>query len=378
MININERFIPPAHSNLISRWEHQVQFNLSETGVHPISIQELIDDPADLNIVLRSRLGYPPTNGALPLRKRIAALYPNSNEDNILVTAGGAQANFLTALTILKPGDELIMLSPTYRQLWTISKNFGFRVHTVPRARDRGWAIELDRVERLVTKGTKLIYVCNPNNPTGNILSDEERRNLISIADKVGAWIMADEVCIGMEKVRADETPSLWGTYDRAVVTNSLSKAYGLAGTRIGWILGAPELISAVWTRQDLVTISANKLGNLLASFALSPSIRPKIMARTRGLIQEAYRTFEQWLSENTDFFSLSPPDAGGSIFLRYHRSIPSSELVERLIQKYDTLVVPGEYFGSEGHLRIGFLTETETLVEGLDRLRHCITTWHA
>ncbi len=190
------------------------------------------------------------------LRERIASLYPNASAANVLVTVGAAQANWMVCGTLLEAGDEVIVVSPGYRQVWGMAKNAGCRVKETHLRPENNWRLNLDELESLAGPKTKLISIVNPNNPTGSILSREEMARIVSICQKTGAWLHADEVYRGTE-LAGDETPSFWGMYERVICVNSMSKAYGLAGLRIGWAVASPEMVEELWRRHEYAVIAA-------------------------------------------------------------------------------------------------------------------------
>ncbi len=281
-------FIPSPQTRLIAEWEHSVRYNLAESAVHPLTMQEFLS-PEQLQDLAGTELAYPQTNGMPILRERIAAMYPGATPDNVVVTTGAAQANFNSIMTLLKPGDEILMPQPAYRQAWALAQNFDYKVKFLSLSPESGWRIDPNQLEAAVEQETRMIVVCNPNNPTGLILSEEEITVLIAQAERVGAWLLVDEVCAGMELAEDMPTPTLWGRYDRLIVTNSMSKAYGLPGLRIGWVVAPREVAEEVWYRIDLMTISTTLLSNLLAAYALASETRPRLLARGRARIREGY-----------------------------------------------------------------------------------------
>jgi aspartate/methionine/tyrosine aminotransferase len=303
------------------------------------------------------------------LREQIARLYPGSTAEDVVVTTGAAQANFTTLLTLMDPGDEIVIMLPNYMQIWGVAKNFRFNVKTFSLKEELDWGVDIDELNRTVSKKTRLIAICNPNNPTGYILSSEERRAIIKAADQVGAWILADEVYAGAEHYTDETTPSFWGDYERVFSIGSLSKAYALPGLRIGWVIAPENMAGEIWARQDYVTISATMLGNKLAAYALSPDVLPRILKRTRKYVRRGYRNFADWCEEYSHLFSMVPPQAAAIAFVRYKSKINSSELVRRLINEHSTLVVPGDHFGLDQHLRISYGLPDDYVNEGLERI---------
>ncbi len=354
---------------LMSEWEKIVDYNLSESGVHPLTAQELVDDPAQLDQLLNIGLDYSQTNGTVALRERICALYPGSNPDNVLVTSGAAVANFLAIWTLFEPGDELVLMLPNYMQIWGIAKNMGIPIKAFHLREEQGWAPNLDELARAVTEKTKVIAVCNPNNPTGRILTESEMDAIVAAAERVGAWLLSDEVYAGAERLTDQETPSFWGRYDKVLVQQSLSKAYGLPGLRTGWIVTQPELRNRLWRRQEYTVICPACLSDHLAQIALSPEKRAAILKRTRDYIRRGYPVLQEWLSNHGDAFSLVPPQAAAVAFVRYNLEMNSSELVDRLLREQSVLIVPGDHFGMDHHLRISYGLPHDYLRAGLHRI---------
>ncbi len=366
-------FRPFAMERMMSKWENVVDYNLSESGVHPMSVRELVDDPAVVEELLTAGLNYPQANGIIELREHIAALYPGATPDNVLVTVGCAEANLISLQTLLAPGDEMAMMLPNYMQIWGIAHNFGVRVRAFHLKEDRGWAPDLAELNDVVSERTKLIAVCNPDNPTGYILTEAEMDAIVAAAERVGAWLLADEVYSGAERVTDIETPSFWGRYDRVLAMNSLSKAYGLPGLRIGWVVGPTDLVDEIWARHEYTTISATILANRLAAIALSHEVRPRILGRTRDYIRRGFPILDGWLKTHEGIFTLAPPQAAAIAFPRYHLDVNSTELVERLIHEKSVFIVPGDHCGLDHHLRISFGLPPDYLQAGLDRIHELI-----
>ena len=369
-------FHPFAMERWMSRFEQDVEYNLSESGAHPISLGELLDLADDANIMdrlLDTRLGYPYVNGIPELRENIAALYDGATVEDVLVTVGAAEANHITLRTLLSAGDEIAVMLPNYMQIWGIARNHGMVVKGFHLREEEGWAADLDELREAVTEDTRLIAVCNPDNPTGYILTEAEMEAIIAAAERVGAWILADEVYAGAERLTDEETPSFYGRYDKVIATGSLSKAYGLPGLRIGWAVGPADVVDAIWARHEYTTISAATLANHLAAIALSPEVRPRIIQRTRDYIREGYPVLKEWMDGHGDTFSLTPSQAAAITFVRYHLDINSTDLADRLRREKGVLIVPGDHFGMDHFLRISFGLPRDYLVPALDRIHELI-----
>jgi aspartate/methionine/tyrosine aminotransferase len=352
-----------------STWENLVDYNLSESGVHPVSLTELAGmEPGLLEQLVQTELGYGQSNGTIELRERIAVLYAGATADHVLVTNGTSEANFVTIWKLVDKDDEIALMLPNYMQIWGISRAFGGIVRPFYLREENDWHPDLDELRKIVGPRTKLIAVCNPNNPTGRVLNEAEMNGIAQIADKCGAWLLVDEVYQGAERLK-ERTPSFWGRCERLIVTNGLSKAYGLPGLRIGWILAPTGFVSSAWSYHDYMTIGPGMLSDVLARVALLPRIREKILQRTRGILQNNYPILENWIHAHGDVFSLKEPDAGAIAYLRYKLDINSTELVERLLHEKSTLIVPGDHFGMDHYLRIGYGPPASYLQSGLERI---------
>src|SRR2546428_8864004 len=267
------RFVPFELERGQSTWENRVRYNLSESGVHPLSIQELLGlAGASAAPLLDVRLGYSQSNGTDLLRGRIAALYKGVAPEQILVTTGSAEANFVVCWRLVEPGDTVAVMLPNYLQTWGLAQNFGAQVRGFALRAEAQWEPALEEVRSAIAPGTKLVVVTNPHNPTGHVLSQEMRQALVTRAAEVGAWLLADEVYQGAER-DGTTTPSFWGSYERVIVVNGLSKAYGLPGLRIGWVVAPPEVSGEAGARHDCTTIGPAGASDHLAAVVLESPV---------------------------------------------------------------------------------------------------------
>jgi aspartate/methionine/tyrosine aminotransferase len=350
-----------------SQFERTVEINLADSSVKCASVTDLLAGE-DARPLLELPLYYPEVNGTGLLRERIAALYPDTSAGNVLVTVGAAQANWIVCSTLLEQGDEVIVVSPGYRQVWGLAKNLGCRVKEAELRPENNWRLDLNELESLATAKTKLISIVNPNNPTGSILSREEMRQIVRICERTGAWLHADEVYRGTE-LNGEETPSFRGMYDRAICVNSFSKAYGLAGLRIGWALASPEMVEELWRRHEYAVIAASGPSMKLAEIALQPQKRGILLERQKRLSREGHAALESWVRQQEGRFSVSPAVATSIAFVRYHLDIFSAELADHIRRKASVLVAPGAYLGTEHHLRITVGYEPHKVRTALERI---------
>lgn len=335
-----------------SEWEHTVEYNLADSSVRCAAVREVLG-PGAVDRLLDQVLFYPQVNGTDALRARIAGLYQGATADQVLVTAGASEANQILCQALLSPGDEVVVMEPGYRQIWGIARNLGCTVKSFPLLPDQGWRPDLDALEAAVGPRTRMIAIVNPNNPTGSILTAEEAARVTAIARKAGAWLHVDEVYRGTERLADTETPSFWDGYERVVVVGSLSKAYGLAGLRIGWLVGPKDLVEDAWRRHEYVVIATAGPSMLLAELALEPATRARLMARQRELSRRGWEGLERWIGANADLVSAVPPAATALGFVRVHLDLSSVAVADAIRRKASVLVAPGVYLGAEHHLRI-------------------------
>ncbi|HDJ23340.1 MAG TPA: aminotransferase class I/II-fold pyridoxal phosphate-dependent enzyme [Candidatus Aminicenantes bacterium] len=370
------KFQPFEHEVMASRHEKNVDYNLSESGVHPITLRELLaDNPEEINRLFDTEIDYAHANGIPELRANIAALYPNCQSENVMVTVGAIEANYDAIQALLQPGDEMAIMLPNYLQIWGVAKNLRLKINTFHLDESNGWQVNQAELKQAVTPKTKVIAVCNPNNPTGHILTEEEMKTIINAAQEVGAWILADEVYAGAERVTDRETPSFYGRYDKVIAVGSLSKAYGLPGLRVGWAVAPPNIIENIWRRHEYITLSTSIISNKLAAFALSPKVRPRLIQRAREYIRQGFPLLQQWIEQQKDVFHLVPPQAAAIAFVGYHLNINSTDLATKLIQEKSVLIVPGDHFGVDKFIRISYGLPPDYLTEGLTRIQQLVTT---
>jgi aspartate/methionine/tyrosine aminotransferase len=351
-----------------STWENIVDYDMSESGVQPLTLRELVDMGFDLDAFLDTPLGYSQSNGTIALREKIAAGYPGATADHIEVTNGTSEANHLLALSQLRPGDGVAMELPNYMQMPGVARSLGATVRTFRLRLEDGWQPDWDEFDRAVTEGTRLLYLSNPNNPTGGVLTDDAMRRIADRCSATGTWLVADEVYLGAE-IDRPRTKSLWGLSDRVIVTSGLSKAYGIPGVRIGWMIAPPEVAAACWAQHDYLTIGPNKMSDAIAQVAVDPPNRERCYARTRGILRRNVAIAREWVGSLGGRLTWREPEAGAIGLFRYHSDVPSVALAERVRTRQSTLIVPGAHVGLEGYIRVWLGGREEFLREGLRRI---------
>lgn len=368
-------FQPFNMERYMSAYEQDVKYNLSESGVHPMLLSELLAlKNGSLDELLATDINYAHANGRPELRENIARMYDGAAADNVLVTVGAIEANFNSLRTVLDKGDELVIQLPNYMQVWGVAKNHDYSIQTFSLLEEKNWAPDLDTLENVVTDKTKMIAICNPNNPTGRIFREDEMNAIIRIADKAGAWILADEVYAGVEQKTDEQTPSFYGRYDKVLAVGSMSKAYGLPGLRTGWVVGPPNIIDQIWARHEYNTLSATMLSNKLAALALSEEVRPIIRQRARDYVRKGFPILEEWMGSQNGNLRCVPPEAAAIAFIKYDLDINSTDLVLKLIREQSVMIVPGDHFGLDGFLRVSYGLPEDYLLGGLNAISEVLS----
>jgi aspartate/methionine/tyrosine aminotransferase len=354
-----------------SLFENTVRYNLSDSGVHPLSLRQVLV-PEECEEILALSQGYGQTNGSVELRRRIASHYGGLDETNILVTNGSAEANFAVVWTLIEPGDEVLIMLPNYMLAWGALRAFGATVTGFHLREEHDWAPDLDELRDKISSRTKLIVICNPNNPTGAVLDRNMMDAIVALARRSGAFILSDEIYRGSE-FGGVECPSFLDLYEKAIVCSGLSKSMALPGLRIGWIAGPKSIIDDAWHRHDYTTISTSIIGQYVATRVLEPTRRADILERGRSHLRENLSEFSNWLSQHEDTFSFIPPRAGGMAFVRYHLPIGSSALVDHMRIQKSVFAAAGDWFGMDKFLRFGIGTAASILGPGLERVSQAI-----
>ena len=350
-----------------SLFEHEVDYNLSESGLHPLPLKSILTEDEQQEL-LETELIYGYTTGTPMLREKIADLYTGADFDNVLATSGSAEANFVAVMTLLEPGDELIYMVPNYLQIRGIARSFGITVKELPLREELGWQWDMKELESMISSKTKMIGVCHPNNPTGSIVSKENMGKIIDIASGNDCWILSDEVYRGAE-LNGIESPSFYGNYEKTIVNAGLSKAYRLPGLRIGWTVGPKDYIKKAWAFHDYTSISIAYHSDWVASRILDTKRRKKILDGTKQHLNQNMNTLVEWIDTCDGKLSLSPPQAGAIAFVRIKMDIPSQDLTYHIRDNFSVLLTAGKWFGLEGFLRFGYGPPNKYLLEALDRI---------
>lgn len=366
---------------LLERWmtrhETHVKYDIAESGILPLSTRDLLAfEPEDrraatLDALVDLPLGYSEARGTEALRTQLAATYSGVSADQILVTTGAIEANYLLFHELLSPGDHVIAPYPAYQQLYSVPRAIGCDVSLWPVGPETHYRYDLNRLEALITPKTRLIVVNTPHNPTGAMLAPEEAAAVYAMADRVGAWVLGDEAYRWLTVPGgAAFAPPMIERGPRAISVGTLSKPYGLPGLRIGWIAASEELVQRCWGLRDYITLSPGKLNDALARLALSHHDR--IVARNHEIITTNLATATAWMARRADRLQWTPPRGGLLALIKYDYPMLSLELADRLAMEYSVMLAPGSAFGYEYHLRLGIGQRPDIFEAGLAEAGRC------
>jgi aspartate/methionine/tyrosine aminotransferase len=357
----------------MTTWELDVDFDIAESGILPLSLWELYeligeDLVSDLQSkILKTPLGYSEARGTVELRSILADTYERATADDILVTTGAIEANFLLFNSLLEAGDHVVAVSPAYQQLHSVPRAIGCDLDLWSVQTEGGFAYDLNRLEALVRDDTRLIVINTPHNPTGAMLDESQLREVIAIADRVGAWILSDEAYRWLEHDGGEKLPPpLHDMTDRAVSVGTMSKPFGLPGLRIGWLVANEAIARKAWGMRDYTSLSPAKLSDIIAQSVIAN--RERILPRNAAIIAENMAFARQWFNENADLATWTEPRAGLLAMMKYNLPIDSTTIADALARDVRVMLAPGSSFGLEGYLRVGVGQRPDLFAEGLRR----------
>lgn len=353
----------------LNEWETRCELNLAETCVESLTIAELLDLTGrndDLSALLPMKMTYGAIEGSERLRQAIAALYARQRPENVVVTHGTIGANMLVHRALVERGDRVISIVPTYQQHHSIPESIGADVHLLHLRPEEGWLPDLARLRELAVPGTKLIALTNPNNPTGALIDRAMLEDIAEIARGAGAFVLCDEVYRGTDQEGSGMTASMADLYEKGISTAGMSKAYSLAGLRLGWVAAPREVIEAVMIQRDYDTISVGMLDDHFATLALEA--RDRVLARSQAITRGNLALLSEWI-EGEPKLSWIRPRSGTTAFVKIDVPMTSRDFCVALLEATGVMFTPGSALGIEGYIRIGYANNSAVLKEGLARV---------
>lgn len=350
---------------LLERWLQKYDpmaiHNLAHASGVPVKLGEFFDKlDKELDI------HYTAGNGEERLREEVADLYSDISKDNILITNGATEANYLTANYLIEPGDEVVVIAPTYPQIPAVLKTIGANVKTFRITEENAANPDIDQLQTIVTSKTKAIIFTNPNNPIGYLLNEDNLKSICQIAEDVGAYIWADEIFRGLE-YEGVTPPTVLDLYEKAIVTSGLSKM-ALAGLRIGWVASDKEHINAIWNFKDYTTTCNSAVSEHLAVLALEGGNIVNLRERCKKITIEPLAVLAEWINRHRESFSWFKPKAGYVAFPKCLLKVDTRQFCRELVEENGVLLTPGDCFGFPDYIRIGYgKVDKKSLSEALE-----------
>ncbi|WFL66616.1 aminotransferase [Pantoea sp. X85] len=351
----------------MNEWENHCKYNLAETCVESLTMQQLLDMTGKsrevLDNMLNIKMTYGHITGSQRLRQLISEQYSKQSAENILITHGAIGANALIYETLVEPGDTIISVLPTYQQHYSIPASYGANVRILALREENNFLPDPEELKSLIDDKTKLIAINNPNNPSGSLIDETLLKEIVEVVRAADAWLLCDEVYRGTNQEGDGYGPAIADLYEKGISTASMSKSYSLAGLRLGWIAGPHSLLKEVEIYRDYTTISVGVLDDYFASLALEN--RDKILSRNHKILRDNLQVLDAWVNSEP-LISYVRPRAGTTALLKYELPISSRDFCIHLLERYGVMFTPGEAMDMEGYVRIGFANNIEVLKQGL------------
>lgn len=350
----------------MNKYESLAKYDMTATCIKSFSLKEFFEfTNADFSQIYNQPLDYGYISGSPKLKKNIASLYTNCNENNVTVTLGAIGANSLVYTSLLEKDDEVICIIPTYQQHYAIPKQLGCNVKILKLKPELNWHIDIEELEQAVTKKTKLIAFNNPNNPTGAILSKQELNQITNIARKNNIYVLCDEVYRFLNHDNNLNNTSVAEIYENGIATFSMSKTFSLAGIRVGFIIANEKLTQEFQHQRQYNTISISAIDDYIASIALEN--KDKIIERNKKIILSGKKVLIDWV-KTEDKLSLIEPNAGTTAFIQYRDKRDSYKFCLDLFNETGVLLLPGDAMEISQHCRIGYCCELSNFTTGLQK----------
>ncbi len=366
---------PFAVEEWMNAWEVGAKYNIAETCVDSISMNDLFeltgeDKTEFLNRLCARRLSYGDIEGLPEFRKGVCGLYKTLNIENIVPTHGASGANHHVFYSLISPGDRVVSIMPTYQQLYSIPESYGADVQILHLSKENNYLPDLEKLRLLVTPKTKMICINNPNNPTGALMSEQILREIVEIARSADAWILCDEVYRHLSQ-EDGWCPSIVDLYEKGISVSSMSKVFSLAGLRLGWIATHDmSVVKSCLSHRDYNLVSCGVFDEMLAAAALKH--RDKLLERSRKIVRENLQILDNWVSSEPHV-SYVKPKAGTTALVYYDLDIPSYEFCEEMYKKTGAFVTPGDCFEVPHSMRIGYAYGKQDLIDGLKAISEYI-----
>lgn len=357
-------------------WEKSATYDIAQSTISSMTMDEILalDDAGGASFYERlgkEKMNYGWIEGSPDFKVEVAKLYRTVNPENILQTNGATGANLLALMTLVEPDDHVIAEWPTYQPLYEIPRTLGAEVEYWEIRQENDWNPDVEELARLVRPNTKLICINNASNPLGTVLSAETLEAIADIAKSVGAYVLSDEVYLPLQDT--ESFVSMADLYDRAVVSNSLSKTYSVPGARIGWTVSNAEVADRFRVYRDYTMICDGVFNDALAVHVLKH--RNKVLDRNRAIVFNNLAIAQKWI-DNEPRVSWVAPKAVSTSFIQLDIPVDDETFCKDLLHDQGVLLVPGSRFELPRGARLGYCASEPVLREGLARLSAQLRTF--
>ncbi len=351
-------------------WEKDATWDIAQSTVSSMTMGELRaldgqDGATFYERLDREVMSYGWIEGSPAFKAEVAKLYKRElDPSNIIQCNGCTGANWNALMSVVNPGDHVIAEWPTYAPLYEIPRTLGAEVEYWEIREDLGWNVSIEDLRRMVRKDTKLICLNNASNPVGVVLDTDTLRQIAEIAASVGAYVLCDEVYLPLENTERYE--SMIDVYDKAIVTNSISKTYSVPGARIGWVVAPDEVSEAIRTYRDYTMICGGVFNDSLATYVLQN--RAAVLERNRKVLFENRDIVQAWI-DATPRASWVRPQGVSVSYMQLDIPEDDKEFCKRLLRERGVLLIPGSCFELPRGAHLGYCCDKAVLKEGLARL---------
>jgi aspartate/methionine/tyrosine aminotransferase len=339
-----------------SKHEFSAKYLLCSSDIESLTIEALLEmENGAKNKLMKLSLGYTESQGSPWLREEISKLYTKCNKENILVHAGAQEAIFLSILALASKGDHVIVQTPCYQSLLSVPEGIGCRITKWEMRYENGkWDIDIEKLNSLITSDTKFLLINTPHNPTSFQFNKEQIEEIKHIVSKNNIIVFSDEVYHDLQHSSGDIVPAFCDIYENTLSLNVMSKSYGLAGLRIGWLASQrKDLLEKIWMYKEYTTICNSAPSEFLAALALKQS--EKILSRNRSIINSNLKLLDDFFSKYDSLFEWSKPNAGVTAFIKLKQDINEESFANKLLESKSVLLLPGSVYDHPGFFRLGF-----------------------
>ncbi|GMA08483.1 aminotransferase [Tetragenococcus halophilus subsp. flandriensis] len=357
----------------LSKYETVVDYNLTSTSIMPLSINELLEITGEdkdqvKEDIFSLKLSYGVIEGHSDYLTGVASLYHSLQKEQIISTNGGVGASYLTMVTVIEQGDHVVAILPAYQQIYSVPESIGAKIdYLFLEKSPSGYVLDMNKLAALVTPKTKAIVFNNPNNPTGDVIADEYLEQMVEIAKENNSYLICDEAYRGLTHNIGFST-SVADLYEKGISLGSMSKAFAMAGVRLGWIATRDEIfMQNAHIHRDYTMITTGGIDEYIAALALKH--KDEVQQRNIEITQSRATLFKQWLDSEPKLSYA--PFKGGTVALPYFDStLSSEEFCAKVIEEKSVLLMPGFVFGLDKCFRMGYARESEEkTIAGLNRI---------